>query len=292
VSALVDADSLGRLVGTPAAPTLLDVRWTIGGPPGMDQYRRGHVPGARFVDLDRDLAGPPGPGGRHPLPDPGVFQAAMRRCGVRSGWPVVVYDAATSTAAARCWWLLRHWGHEDVHVLDGGCTAWIEAGLPLAHDDPVSEPGDFTARPGRMPTLDAAEAMTLARRGVLLDSRAAERYRGEVEPVDAVAGHIPGARSLPTAGNVGPSGRFLDAEALRDRFAAIGAVEGVKIGAYCGSGVTAAHQVLALELAGLRGALYIGSWSEWIADPSRPVVTGAEPWGGAAPAPGAPSAGT
>ncbi len=206
-----------------------------------------------------------------------MFQAAMRRSGVSTERAVVVYDAGNSMAAARAWWLLRYWGHAQVRVLDGGYAAWIAAGLPVSRDEPRRVLGDFTAEPGHMPMLDAVTAAALARRGVLFDSRAAERYRGEVELVDPVAGHIPGAHSLPTTGNARSDGRFLDAEALRTRFAGSGAVAGVDIGAYCGSGVTAAHTVLALELAGLSGALYVGSWSEWVSDPSRPVASGPEP---------------
>jgi thiosulfate/3-mercaptopyruvate sulfurtransferase len=259
----------------PRGPVLLDVRWRLGGPPGIDLYREGHLPGAVFVDLDRDLAGSPGPGGRHPLPDPAVFAAAMRTAGVSQRRPVVVYDDRDATAAARGWWLLRYHGHENVRVLDGGYQAWLAAGLPVSTSDPAGEPGDFTARPGRMAVLDAAGAGSVARAGLLLDARAGERYRGEDEPVDPVAGHIPGAVSAPTAGNVNPDGTFLSAAELAARFGALGAEPGVgPVGAYCGSGVTAAHEVLALALAGLPAALYVGSWSDWITDPSRPVATG------------------
>ncbi|MCK2217712.1 sulfurtransferase [Actinomadura sp. ATCC 31491] len=254
--------------------TLLDVRWRLGGPPGLDLYREGHLPGAVFCDLDRDLAAPPGAAGRHPLPEPEAFQAAMRRLGVSDGRPVVVYDDAGSTTAARAWWTLRYFGHGDVRVLDGGLPAWAAEGRPLTKDVPGPAEGDFTARPGGLPLLTAAEAAALAADGVLLDARAGERYRGEVEPIDPVAGHVPGAVSAPTTANVGPDGRFLDPAALRARFAALGVGEGVRAGAYCGSGVTAAHEVLALELAGLPAALYVGSWSHWVADPSRPVATG------------------
>lgn len=274
---LIDAPSLARTIGTVDAPALLDVRWYLTGPQGVEEYRRGHLPGACFVDLDRDLTGAPGSGGRHPLPDLASFQAAMRRCGVSAGRAVVVYDASTSMAAARAWWLLRYSGHQRVRVLDGGYAAWIAAGLPVSTDEPDPEPGDFIAEAGHLPLLDTNDAATLARHGSLLDCRAAERYRGENEPVDPIAGHIPGARSLPTDGNVGSDGRFLSRQALGARFAASGAVAGAEIGAYCGSGVTAAHTVLALELAGLRGALYAGSWSQWITDPARPVATGPDP---------------
>ena len=228
-----------------------------------------------WTDLETDLAGPPGTGGRHPLPTPADAEAAMRRLGVSDGRAVVVYDDADGSVAARAWWLLRWLGHGDVRLLDGGLAAWTAAGLPLEQDETNPEPGDFSARPGAMPVLDADAAAALATAGVLLDARAAERFRGEVEPVDPVAGHVPGARSAPTTGNVGADGRFLDPAALRDRFAAVGATDDdAPVGAYCGSGVTAAHTVLALEVAGIPAALYAGSWSEWVTDPSRPVATG------------------
>jgi thiosulfate/3-mercaptopyruvate sulfurtransferase len=188
----------------------------------------------------------------------------------------VVYDAADSMAAARAWWLLRYFGHADVAVLDGGLAAWVGAGLPVQTGEP-SRPGagDFCARPGGMSIVDAAGAAALARQGRLLDARTGERFRGEVEPIDPVAGHIPGARNRPTGLNVEPSGRFRAAGALREGFEAAGVTGDGELGVYCGSGITAAHQVLALELAGYGAALYPGSWSEWISDPGRPVATGA-----------------
>jgi len=259
-----------ELAGEPL-PVLLDVRWRLGGPPGLDSYREGHLPGAVFIDLDRDLAAPPGAAGRHPLPDPAGFTDAMRTAGVSQDRPVIVYDDRDATAAARGWWLLRYYGHEDVRVLDGGYQAWLAAGLPVSKADPAGRPGDFTARPGHMPVLDAAGAGSVARTGLLLDARAGERYRGEREPVDPVAGHIPGAVSAPTAANVNPDGTFRSTAELTARFTALGAGP---VGAYCGSGVTAAHEVLALALAGLPAALYVGSWSNWITDPARPVATG------------------
>lgn len=260
-----------------AAPTLLDVRWELGGPRGLRSFEAGHIPGAAYVDLDTELAGPPGVLGRHPLPAPEVFQAAMRIAGVSGARPVVVYDAGNSVAAARAWWLLRYFGHPSVRVLDGGLAAWTRAGLELesgAARTAELAAGDFVARPGAMPVLDAAGAAAVARAGVLLDARAAERFLGENEPVDPVAGHIPGAVNVPGAGNVDDAGRFLAADALRARFSGAGVGDGVAVGAYCGSGVSAAHEVLALELAGYRAALYVGSWSEWITDPGRPVATG------------------
>lgn len=275
---LVDAESLARSLGERPPPALLDVRWRLAGPPAIEDYRAGHLPGAVFVDLDRDLAGPPGPGGRHPLPEAGAFQQAMRRAGVFSDRPVVVYDEADSTAAARAWWTLRYFGHRRVRVLDGGYRAWAAAGLPVTAEEPATAPGDFRATPGNAPVLDAESAAVLAGGpgGVLLDARAPERFRGEVEPIDPVAGHVPGAVSAPTNGNVAGDGRFLPAAELRARFARLGANDAVRVGTYCGSGVTAAHQVLALELAGIPAALYAGSWSEWITDPGRPVATGGD----------------
>ena len=285
---LTDVTSLAHDLTGPRPPVLLDVRWRLTGPPGIDSYVAGHLPGARFVDLDRDLAGPPGPGGRHPLPVTGQFQDAMRRAGVRDGWPAVVYDEADSTAAARGWWLLRYFGHDQVRVLDGGYQAWLAAGQPVeTGPGPAAAPGGaadaFTARPGGLPLLGAAGAAALARDSVLLDARSAERYRGAVEPVDAVAGHIPGAVSAPASANVTAAGRFLDPAALRDRFAALGVpvrrpATGAPLpGVYCGSGVTAAHEVLAMDVAGIPAALYVGSWSDWITDPARPVATGPGP---------------
>jgi thiosulfate/3-mercaptopyruvate sulfurtransferase len=288
---LTDVTALAAALAGPRPPVLLDVRWRLTGPPGIDSYRAGHLPGARFVDLDHDLAGPPGPGGRHPLPAAGQFQDAMRRAGVRDGWPVVVYDEADSVAAARAWWLLRYFGHDQVRVLDRGYQAWLAAGQPteagpgpagagLHWLTPAGPAAAFTARPGQMPLLDAAAAAALARDAVLLDARAAERYQGAVEPVDPVAGHIPGAVSAPTTANVTAAGQFLGPAALRARFAALGvsAEPGAPpAGVYCGSGVTAAHEVLALHVAGLPAALYVGSWSDWITDPARPVATGPGP---------------
>jgi len=255
-------------------PTLLDVRWELGGPPGRDLYLEGHIPGAVFVDLDRELAGPPGAGGRHPLPAASEFTSAMRAAGVSGDRPVVVYDAGNSVAAARAWWLLRHFGHPDVRVLDGGFSGWLAAGLAIERGATAAEPGDFVARPGGMPLLDASGAAAVARDGVLIDARAPERFRGEREPVDPVAGRIPEAVNVPATDVVDASGRFLDVDALRARFAAAGMRDEAPVGAYCGSGVAASHAVLALSLAGIPAALYVGSWSDWITDPSRPVATG------------------
>ncbi len=281
---LVDVPALARALATPAPPVVLDVRWRLGGPPGAESYRAGHLPGAVFLDLDIELCGRPGSAGRHPLPSAARFQAVMRRAGVRADRPVVVYDDADSVAAARAWWTLRYFGHQAVQVLDGGYLAWITAGLPVERGEhgqaagaatAVTPAGDFIAEPGGLALLDAGESARLARYGLLLDARAAERYRGEVEPVDPVAGHIPAAVSAPATANTVDDGRFISPADLRSRFAAVGASPDTLTGAYCGSGVTAAQEVLALTLAGFPAALYVGSWSEWVTDPARPVAVGA-----------------
>jgi thiosulfate/3-mercaptopyruvate sulfurtransferase len=268
-------DPADRLAAQPRL-TLLDVRWRLGGPPGRELYDAAHIPGAAFVDLDLDLAGPPGDGGRHPMPAAAQFEQAMRRAGVSDERPVVVYDDADSTAAARAWWLLRYFGHPSVRVLDGGFRAWTAAGYPVEPPGQACHgtAGDFTARPGRLDLLDADGAASVARSGLLLDARAGERFRGEAEHVDPVAGHIPGAVSAPTAENVNPDGTFRSPADLAARFTALGANGDRPVAAYCGSGVTAAHEVLALTLAGIPAALYVGSWSNWITDPARPVATG------------------
>jgi thiosulfate/3-mercaptopyruvate sulfurtransferase len=271
-----DLDAALRNVSAPR-PVVLDVRWRLGGPPPAELYASGHLPGAVAVELDRDLAAPVGDGkrGRHPLPEPGALQEALRRWGINEDSSVVAYDDADGSSAARAWWLLRWAGLRDVRVLDGGIAAWTAAGLPLTAEVPSPELGNVLVRPGAMPVLDAEGAAGLvAGGGVLLDARVEPRYRGEVEPVDPVAGHIPGARSAPASGNVDVSGRFLSAERLRERFARLGVEADRAAAAYCGSGVTAAQEVLALHVAGIPAALYAGSWSEWVADRSRPVETG------------------
>jgi thiosulfate/3-mercaptopyruvate sulfurtransferase len=273
---LVSTADLAALLDGPHPPVLLDIRWRLGGPPGRDDYAAGHLPGAVFLDLDADLAAPPGAGGRHPLPDPAGLQRVLRAAGVRAGHPVVAYDADNGSVAARAWWLLRWSGHTDVAVLDGGYAAWVGEHRPVSTDTPHPEPGDLEVHPGAMPVLDAEAAAGLARAGILLDARAPERYRGDVEPVDPRAGHIPGAVNAPFAGHLGADGRWCPPADLAARFADLGATTGKPVGVYCGSGVTAASVVLALEYAGVaRGApLYAGSWSHWCTDPARPVETG------------------
>ena len=198
----------------------------------------------------------------------------MRPVGVFNGRSVVAYDGGSSMSAGRAWWLLRYFGHRDVAVLDGGLAAWVAAGYPLSTDAGPAEPGDFIARAGAMAVLSAEDAAAIAARGALLDVRAPERFRGEREPIDAVAGHIPGALNVPATVTTDPSGRFLDRHTLRQLFEQAGLSCEERIGAYCGSGVVAAHEVLALEVAGYDAALYPGSWSEWISNPRRPIARG------------------
>lgn len=275
VSVLLDCHELAARLATDDPPIVLDVRWALGGAPGVTDFRRGHIPGAHFVDLDRELSAPPGPG-RHPVPDAASFAEAMRRHGVGRSRLVVAYDAATSTSAARAWWLLRYFGHPNVALLDGGFAAWMAAGLPVEEGgDRDPDPGDFEAIPGGMPLLDAAGAATMARNGVLVDARAPERFRGETEPVDAVAGHIPGARNIPAQRTENQDGTFLAPDALRTRYADAGILPGQAVAVYCGSGVVATEGVFALGLAGIDAALYAGSWSEWITDPDRTIEVGA-----------------
>lgn len=266
-------------------PVVLDVRWALVGPPGRELYAAGHVPGARFVDLDSDLADPPG-AGRHPLPDPQRFARAMRRAGVVLDRDVVVTDGGDGSIAARLWWLLTHHGHDRVRVLDGGFAAWAASGAAVATGDdgaPYDDDGPadgqrFTAHAARLPVVDAEGAARIAREGVLLDARAAARYAGEVEPVDPVAGHVPGALSMPVpAAVIGEDGLVVAPDVLAARFARVGAVPGAEVAAYCGSGVTATHLVLAMHAVGVEAALYAGSWSEWVTDPARPVATGSLP---------------
>lgn len=389
-SPLVSCAALAEALAGTTVPVLLDVRWRLGGPPGRLDYDRAHLPGAVYLDLDTDLAAEPGPGGRHPLPDPADLQRVLRAAGVRSDAFVVVYDDDNGSIAARAWWLLRWAGHTRVAVLDGGFKAWTAKGLPVTAEVPRPAPGDLVVRPGAMPVVDADGAAELARTGVLLDARAPERYRGEVEPIDPRAGHVPGAINAPFAAHVSADGHWRPAAELAERFAALGVPTGTgsadaaasaggggshdatavggagagtdgsasggagevgaaaggafsdaaagldgagtgaadpaskaaeetsaaadapaagaagatasaaapgvgvgsgvgaagggesRVGAYCGSGVTATSVLLALEVAGVTsaenpGVLYAGSWSHWSADPDRPVATGFEP---------------
>lgn len=252
---------------------LVDLRWSPKGPPALDRYRAGHLPGALFVDLDRDLARPGGPG-RHPFPPVESFAALLGRLGISLQTPVVVYDDGNGSIAARLWFMLRVHGHERAALLEGGLAAWTAAGLPLAVDEPALQP----IAP---PALVRDDARLIDRAGVaarpasalLLDARAPERYRGEVEPIDRVAGHIPGAVNAPFGDNL-DGARFKQPAALRELYSRLGADAASEIIASCGSGVTACHDLLALELAGYRNTrLYVGSWSDW-SSAGEPIATG------------------
>jgi thiosulfate/3-mercaptopyruvate sulfurtransferase len=258
-----------------------DVRWYPTGS-AREAFEAAHLPGAVFLDIDRDLAAPRSPGsGRHPLPTPEHFAATMERSGIGDGVPVVAYDDVGGAYAARLWWMLWILG-EPVAVLDGGLASWpgpIETGPAAALPPPRRS---FTPRPwpaDRIAGIADVERLRREPGSLLLDARAPERYRGEVEPIDPKPGHIPGASNAPWADNLDPgTGRFRSREDLRARYAAVGAERAAELVVYCGSGVTACHDVLALELAGLPGTrLYAGSWSEWSADADRSVATGDEP---------------
>jgi thiosulfate/3-mercaptopyruvate sulfurtransferase len=271
-----------RISGPRIKPNLVlaDVRWYPDGS-GRARFEDGHIPGAVFVDVDADLASAKTPdSGRHPLPSPEAFAGAMERAGIGDQEAVVAYDDAGGSNAARLWWMLSVSGHQAA-VLDGGLQAWTGP-LEVGPSKPRPGGGQFTPRPWPHDRIVDAGAVDRLRRdssAVVLDARAPERYRADVEPIDPVAGHIPGARSAPWNENLDPrTGKFLSPEDLRKRYRARGVEEGGEIVAYCGSGVTSCHDVLALELAGIHGAkLYVGSWSDWITDPSRPVTTGPEP---------------
>lgn len=275
MTVLITVDELRDLQERAGADlVVLDVRWSLAGPPGHGEYVRGHVPGAVYVDLDTELATHGVPtDGRHPLPGVADLQESARRWGVRATSTVVAYDGGGNLAAARAWWLLRWAGVGDVRLLDGALPAWVAAGGELTTDVVVPERGDVTLRPGALPVLDVDDAAAFPATGVLLDARAPERFRGETEPIDPRAGHIPGAANAPTTGNLDPDGRFLPAAELRARFADVGVTGDAPVAAYCGSGVTAAHEIAALAIAGYDAALYPGSWSQW-SNLDRPVATG------------------
>ncbi len=271
-SPLISADELRDAL---AGVTVLDVRYRLGGPPGLEAHASGHVPGAAYVDLETELSDPPSDPvddrGRHPLPSSERFIDAMQGAGVGLDASVVVYDDWQGRAAARAWWLLRHHGHHDVRVLDGGLTAWVAAGGEVEAGEVRPERGDFHGSPGSMPLVSADDLAGVA---VVVDARAEERYRGDVEPVDPVAGRVPGAVNVDTGRNLDNHGHFRAAGELRALYAGVGATAGSQVAAYCGSGVTATHDILALELAGVRAALFAPSWSGWVADPDRPVERG------------------
>nr|WP_298866019.1 sulfurtransferase [uncultured Microbacterium sp.] len=257
---------------------VLDARWQLGRDDGREKYLAGHIPGAVFIDVERELAGHGEPSdGRHPLPDDAALAAAARRWGLRAGAPVVVYDDFRMLAASRAWWALRRAGVADVRVLDGGLPAWLAAGGETATGDVEVPEGDIElGSPGSEGVIDIDGAAAWPTSGVLLDARAAERYRGETEPIDPVAGHIPGARNLPIGRVLTEDARFLPASEIAAAFDAVGADGSMPIAAYCGSGITAAQLALAGEIAGRAVTVFPGSWSAWSNTPRRPVATGEE----------------
>lgn len=283
-SPLIAVPALAARLDANQRTVLLDVRWALGDPHGREHYLAGHLPGAVFVDLAAELAAPADDParGRHPLPADAEFQEAARRWGINSDDVVVAYDNSGNMAAARLWWMLRNAGLQEVYLLDGGLAAWQAAGLALDAGPVAAAVGSVSFAQGAMPAINTAAAGDWAATGILLDARACERYRGEFEPVDPRAGHIPGAVSAPTTENVDGSGHFLPADELRTRFEGLGISTDVPVAVYCGSGVTAAHEIAALEIAGFRAALYPGSFSEWSNNPALPVATGSAASGNAA----------
>lgn len=280
---LISARELQALLAAEAGTTdgprtrVLDVRWTLTEPAGHRAYLAGHIPGAVYVDLESELSDHgPATLGRHPLPGGEALTHSARRWGLHPDDTVIAYDGGGNFAAARLWWLLRDAGFTRVRLLDGALPAWEAAGFPLEQAEPTPAPGSVTLFPGQSPTLDLADAGRFAREHTLLDARAAERYSGETEPMDPVAGHIPGAKNLPTSGSLDAHGHFLPAEALRERFAAVTS-DGPHVGFYCGSGITASHALFAFALTGGEGALFPGSWSQWSNHPDMPVATGPTP---------------
>jgi len=284
-STIVTVDELCALQQSGAALVLLDCSFDLTDPAGGERrYAAGHLPGAFYLHLDRDLAGPQAPEGprsprftgRHPLPDRAGFAARAGSLGIAPGVQVVCVDGEGSPFAARAWWLLRWLGHAEVAVLDGGIAAWRAAGLPLETGTPVASPRPpYPVGAPAQPTVAAEALLEPGAPWWVLDARMAERFRGDVEPLDPVGGHIPGAHNRFFKDNLQSDGRFKPAATLREEFAALGLPQASRVVHQCGSGVTACHNLLAMEHAGLTGsALYPGSWSEWCADPARPVARG------------------
>ena len=279
---LTQAEDLAARLEDPAL-RVIDCRYDLARPGyGREAWAAGHVPGAPHADLNRDLSAPvTATSGRHPLPAPSDFAATLRRLGVGRTTPVVAYDDGNGMYASRLWWMLRWLGHDEVSVLDGGWARWKTLGLPVDTAVPSPATGDFVERPRPSMAVDAAAVLAAigAADVVMLDARAPERYRGDVEPIDAVAGHVPGARNRPFVASLGPDGRFLPPAQLRAALLEdLGGTPPSHAIAMCGSGVTACHLLLAMEHAGLGGGrLYPGSWSEWSRDPTRPVARGPEP---------------
>lgn len=262
---------------------LVDCRFDLRDPAaGELAYEAGHIPGAVYAHLDRDLSGPKtGSNGRHPLPDAGILAQTFGRLGIGPATQVMAYDQDSGQFASRLWWMLRWLGHDLAAVLNGGLAKWVSEGRPMRLGIEIADPQTFTAQPRPEMLASLADVGDASRRGVwsLVDARAPERYRGEIEPIDRVAGHIPGARNHFFQTNLTDRGLLRTRSELESRFRqTLGGTPAAKVICYCGSGVTACQNLLALEHAGLRGArLYVGSWSEWSSDPSRPVAMGDDP---------------
>lgn len=272
---LISVEELAAIVDDPAT-RVIDCRWYLEEPEkGLDEYRRGHIPGAGYASLDFDLSGADGQG-RHPLPTPEAFANTLARFGITASTPVVVYDDRGGSIAARLWWMLTDQGHNDVSVLNGGIQAWTRHGHGTTTDEPDQPTGGFETRPWRE-VVDRAAVVARSDESLLMDARSVERYRGDEEPVDSKAGHIPGAVPVPHTENVAIDLTFLSPDELRARFARLG-IRGAKGDiAHCGSGVTACHNILAMEVAGIdRPSLYVGSWSDW-SSANLPIATGDTP---------------
>lgn len=275
---LIDAPTLAKHLAN-SNWVIFDCRFSLKMPAqGREEYKHGHIPGAVYADLDLDLAAPQGPAtGRHPLPEVDAFTGWLRRCGVNNHSQVVVYDANGAMFAARLWWMLRWLNHDNVAVLDGGWPAWVAGSYPTSREIPQPEAGDFAGEPDQGKWVTSQEVEELVRSNSkakqIVDARVEPRFKGEFEPIDPIAGHIPGACNYPCGANVDDQGRFHAAAQLRDRFHSLfaGRSPGEIIN-MCGSGVTACRNILAMEIAGWPGTkLYVGSWSEWITDPQRSI---------------------
>lgn len=277
-SPLISPKELADVIRSARPPRLLDVRWRLDRPEGRPEYLDGHLPGAVYVDLDRELALRDDPlRGRHPLPSRDQLQAAARRWGIREGDTVVAYDDVHSVAAARAWWVLTRSGVPDVRVLDGGLRGWLAERLPLETGDVLPRPpGDVVLHEITDGVADIDAIEEWPDHGLLLDVRAPERYRGDAEPLDPVGGHIPGAVNLPTTVHLS-AGRFRPVDEIRAEFAAVGAIEGVAVAAYCGSGIASAHTALAGSVAGIDIVVYPGSWSQWSRTRGRLAAVGPAP---------------
>ncbi len=278
LTTLVDVQTLARHLNDPGWVTV-DCRFSLSNPEaGRLAYEAGHVPGARYAHLEQDLSSPvTASSGRHPLPDPIRLATRLGAWGIDASKQVVVYDDTFGAMSARLWWLLRWMGHESVALLDGGLPRWQRAGLPITKDLPAIVVAQFVPRMNQTLLANVVDVERAVADGFLvMDARAEERFTGEIEPLDRVAGHVPGARNAPYDDNLDLSGEFSSDEALREHYGALlGRTAPAKVIHMCGSGVTACHNILAMEHAGLRGArLYAGSWSEWITDPNRPIATG------------------